>query len=356
MLSFKPLAFIISTGLLISLLSGCNSEPEQTAPDLVPFVLVSQVTPANEDTHTLTGRIESQTLSQLSFQLSGLVRERLVNLGDQVQAGQTLFKLDSTDISLKQRAARANLAATESELKLAETEAQRAQDLLNRNLLSQQDYDRAQNQVTTLQQRQVALQRELDLVNRQASYTTLNAVSNGIVQAIHVEPGHVVQPSQVVVELLSSAVDLVVNVPSSRIHQLPQTALAKLDSGENYPISLRETKPAADSASQSWTVRYALPPNTLVKPGQIAKLIIQSNPAQLKLPKSAVFDLGQGSGVWLYQAGNIQFTPVDVIKLSQDFAYIKGDLPPRAQVVSAGVHLLKEGQKVQTRQLQEPTL
>ncbi|UQB41523.1 efflux RND transporter periplasmic adaptor subunit [Thiomicrospira microaerophila] len=352
----KTLAFFISTSLIAGFLTGCKSDPQQNPTDAPPFVLVSQVMEVNESSQTLIGRIESQTHSQLSFQLAGLVSERLINIGDQVQTGQTLFKLDATDLALKQRAAHANLAATESELKLAQTEAKRAQDLLNRNLLSQQDFDRAQNQVTSLQQRLVALQRELDLVNRQVSYATLTASSNGVIQAIHAEPGHVVQAGQPVVEVLSAAQDLLISVPSSRIDILPKQAIARLETGANYRVTLREITPAADSASQSWTVRYALPDNSSVKLGQIAKLVFESNSTQLRLPKSAVFDLGQGSGVWLYQDGQIRFNPVEVVKLSQDYAYVKSDLAAGSQVVSAGVHLLKNGQQVQLRQLQEPTL
>jgi RND family efflux transporter MFP subunit len=357
MLMFKPVyPILFISAFSLSLVSGCKQQPDNPSTDNPPFVLVSQVQQAGEQHQTLLGHIEAQSQTKLSFQIPGLVTKRHVQIGDSVRAGQTLIQLDATDLTLKQRAAQANLNATESELKLAQTEAKRAQDLLNRNLVSQQDFDRAQNQVTTLQQRLVALQRELDLVKRQLDYAELSSPVNGLVQFIQAEPGLVVQPGQTLIEIFSQQQDILVKLPESRIASAKQQGFLQLPTGEQIPVSLRETTPAADSASKTWTMRYDLPENTQLKLGQTAKLVFSTPEQQLKLPKSAVFDLGQGTGVWLYQDGRIQFKPVKVTQLTQDFAFVQADLSPNDQVVSAGVHLLKAGQKVQTRQLQEPTL
>ncbi|WFE68225.1 efflux RND transporter periplasmic adaptor subunit [Thiomicrospira sp. R3] len=351
--SFK--IFFIGT-LSLSMLSGCQHQAESEPSEHLPFVLVSHVQQGGEQLDSLLGRIESQTLTSLSFQIPGLVTKRHVQIGDSVRTGQTLIQLDATDLTLKQRAAQANLNATESELKLAQTEAKRAQDLLNRNLVSQQDFDRAQNQVTSLHQRLVALQRELDLVKRQLDYAQLSSPVNGLVQFIQAQPGLVVQPGQTLIEIFSQQQDILVKLPESRIASAKQQGFIQLPTGEQIPVSLRETTPAADPASNTWTVRYALPENTQLKLGQTAKLVFSTPDQQLKLPKSAVFDLGQGTGVWLYQEGIVQFKPVKLTQLTQDFAFVQAELSPNDQVVSAGVHLLKAGQKVQTRQLQEPTL
>ena len=61
------------------------------------------------------------------FKNSGTVREVSVNLGDQVQAGQALARLDSATLELKYRQAEANLAALSSPAAIAQA-AQAVQD------------------------------------------------------------------------------------------------------------------------------------------------------------------------------------------------------------------------------------
>lgn len=76
--------------------------------------------------------------------VTSIIRERIVSLcgceGDQVQKGDQLAELDSGD-------ARATLAELEARQELAQSDKERALQLLERRVVSQQVYDKAQNEL-----------------------------------------------------------------------------------------------------------------------------------------------------------------------------------------------------------------
>ena len=355
----RSFRLLLTSLFSVTLLSGCQKEQTEQTPNQTPYVLTTSVEQGAFLQWQLSGRIEAQSQTELGFQVAGLLAERLVNPGEQVKAGQVLLKIDPSDLLLKQRAAQANLNATQAELRLAQTEAKRAQDLLARNLLSQQDYDRSQNQVTTLQQRATALQREVELTERQLSYAQLKAPAAGLIESVTVDKGQVVQASQGVIRLsYLGGQDVVVQIPETRLANLPQTAQVRFaDQAEFIDVTLRELEPQAHTSAGTWLARYALPAEFAVRPlGQTARLVFGENQSLFKVPLSAVFEQAQGAQVWLYRDGQVERHPVTVKQLTNDFAFIEADFAADSQIVSVGVHLLKPGQTVKARQFKEPSL
>lgn len=342
---------VVIIGFSCLLLAGCSAD-NQTE-EKTPFVLSSQIEQGAFLQWYLNGQISAQRQADLSFQVAGLVSERLVNSGAQVTAGEVLLKLDPTDIQLRQRAAEANLRATNAEYALAQTEAQRAQDLLARKLVSQQDYDRAQNLVTTLKQRQTGLQRELELVKRQLGYTELKAPATGYIQNVNVDAGQVVQIGQTVAGFIySNGLDILVEVPESRIETLPQTAQAQLRGQQNLiEVQLRELVPKSNEQSRTWQARFALPTDISAQLGQTARLSFGESSPLYKVPLSAIFEQAQGAHIWLIQNQQVQPQAVIIKHLGSDYALIEADIPADSRIVKAGTHLLKAGQNVRERTL-----
>lgn len=343
------------TTLLLSLgvLSGCSSDSADQAPNK-PYVLTTQLEEGAFLQWHLSGQVDAQKKAQLGFQVAGQIEKRLVNAGDAVKAGEPLLELDRTDLSLKLRAAQANLAATQAELNLATIEAKRSQDLLDRKLVSQQEYDRAQNLVTTLQQRQIALQREQELAQRQLNYAKLSAPAPGLVQSVSVDKGQVVAAGQAVIEFIyQDGLDAVVQIPESRIHDLPKQAKATLlqQPNQSYDVTLRELKPSAHAASRTWQAHYALPAELEVELGQTLRLSFGETQNLAKVPLSALYEQANGSFVWVYHNQQVNLAAIEVVQLASEFALIKTDLPSQTRIVKAGVHLLKDGQAAQERPL-----
>ena len=114
-------------GLLIAIgltatLAACEEEEGAEAPELRPVrTVVVEETTAGE-TMTLSGTVESQVEVDLAFRIGGRLTERLVDVGDTVEAGQVVARLDPTDEENALRAAEAGLAAADGQLSEARIE------------------------------------------------------------------------------------------------------------------------------------------------------------------------------------------------------------------------------------------
>ncbi|MDY0135579.1 MAG: efflux RND transporter periplasmic adaptor subunit [Thiomicrospira sp.] len=344
----------IAIVLSLSLLSGCQQETTEQA-EPVPFVNTTEIEPADDQAWYLHGTLDNQRYSALAFQIGGQVAQRFVNTGAEVMAGERLLQLDATDLTLKLESLRANLAAQEAELIQAQQEATRLNNLIKRNLTSQQTVDRALTQVKTLQQHIIATRREIELQQRFISYTDLYAPAEGLVQRVEVDQGQVVASGQPVISFLfTDGLDVLVDVPENRIDQLPRVAELFIGSAQQSlgEVHLRELTPESDYQSRTWEARYALsqtqaaPINVI---GQSARLRFSDQQAWYKIPLSALVERGEGAFVWMIKDQQVQPLAVQVRQLGQDVAYIEGDWPPGTRIVQSGVHLLQPGQTVRER-------
>lgn len=350
----------------LSLLSGCLADKdkqsdlaENSAP--IPFVLSAEVTPAQHSQWSLAGFVTPQSQAALSFQVKGQIVQRYVNPGDPVKANQKLLLLDTQDTRLRLNVLEANLEGTQAELKLAQIEAQRVDELLARDLMSQQERDRAQNRIKTLQQQVRALEREIDMQRRQVDYTLLYAPAEGVIQEVLVDQGEIVQAGQTVLQIIyNQGLDFVVNFPQSRLNQVPQQAQLHINE-QQFEVTLREFAPKAHPGSRTWSARYALnedelPAHVLI--GQTGRLIVsQEHDALLSVPLSALVENGQGTQLWRLVAEDqhptqrrVEAVAIQVHHISQDQAKISGDIAAGDRIVAAGVHRIQDAQQVQERQ------
>src|SRR5262245_55119818 len=75
-------------------LSACGPVEEARGPEVRPVRTVTVSKREAGSTVTLTGRIEAQDEAALGFRIGGRVMERPVNVGDRVQPGQIIARLE----------------------------------------------------------------------------------------------------------------------------------------------------------------------------------------------------------------------------------------------------------------------
>ncbi|HLY53359.1 MAG TPA: efflux RND transporter periplasmic adaptor subunit [Steroidobacteraceae bacterium] len=155
-----------------------------------------------------TGYVTARRQATVSAQITGTVTQVLFDEGDHVQAGQVLAKLDDTaqraavaQAHAQWQSAQAVLTQTEAQLAQYQRDVQRDEDLVKRNLVSQQQAEQARTQVET-GTAQVASQRkqvELAAANVRAAqvqldYCTVRAPFTGVVIAKAAQVGEIVSP------------------------------------------------------------------------------------------------------------------------------------------------------------------
>lgn len=336
-------------------LNGCKQEAE-TEQEHIPYVLTTTVEAGKFLQWSLVGEIQAKTQAVVGFQTAGEVEEKLVFAGDKVEKNQVLLRLNPADLQLKKSALQANIKSLNSQVNLAKSEANRAKELLNRQLISQQDFDRSQNQVTILEQQTISQERELDLINRQLSYTELKSLAPALVQKVLLEKGDITQVGQPAVELIyTDGIDLVVQVPANRVQNLPKQALAKLDGfADLQTAELRELNPKTQGSAKTWQAKYRLNLDfEQINLGATAQLIFNAETDYIKVPIASVFEQGKGAKVWRINEGKLEAVAVEVVHLTKEHALLdtKTQLQAGDKIVKSGVHLLQPDLVVQEREL-----
>ena len=115
------------------------------------------------------------------------------------------------------------------------------------------------------------------------------------------------------------------------------------------PASVREMAPAADTVTRTFLVRADVGA-TALRLGQTASVLIDapSVAGVIKLPLPAVFEQGGVARVWLVnrQTMQVQARPVQIAGAEGNLVLVGAGLAAGETVVTAGVHVLTEGQKV----------
>jgi RND family efflux transporter MFP subunit len=157
--------------------------------------------------------------------------------------------------------------------------------------------------------------------------------------------------------------DVVVAVPEHRADHVRVGMKASVRlwaSDQTYSATVREVAASADPVTRTFQVKLAIPPasdagGAAAALGSTAYVRFDAVPAVgaaapvlIKLPTSALWQQGQGSAVWLFDAGTgtVQSRPVVVATADGNEAVIASGLVGGEQVVVAGVHVLAEGQNV----------
>lgn len=169
-----------------------------------------------------TGTIQPTDKVEISSELSGTVREVLVDFNHTVKRGQILARLDTEALDAQLASARASLAAKrarvrEVEATVSESRAAlgRAQSLFARQFLSQQGleqaraaYERAVASLGSAQADMAVTAGELKVRQTNMSKATIRSPIDGIVLARNVEPGQTVASSLQAPVLFTLAQDL----------------------------------------------------------------------------------------------------------------------------------------------------
>lgn len=304
-----------------------------------------------------SGEVRARHESAIGFRIAGRVIERLVDAGARVQKGDPIARLDPEDAALNAESARAQLASAQSSYDQAKLDFERAEKLFARRFISQAELDRDRVTLDSSHAQFIAAQSQFDLASNQRAYTLLRAPHDGIVTEIGVEAGEVVnagQPAAVVAA--DGEREVVISIPESRLEEVRQATGLEIElwaqPGRRYAGKVREIAPMTDSATRQYTARVTIAdPDDSVELGMTARVFLESArdlAASYRLPLTALVQKDGKTWVWVVapDTGRVGLRPVTVADMEQDSVIVAAGLKPAETVVTAGVNLLVEGQKV----------
>jgi RND family efflux transporter MFP subunit len=341
--------------VMAAALAACEQEPAETAPEIRPVRTVTIEKRAGGVPVVLTGQIEAQDEAALAFRLSGRMIERTVHLGDRVEPGQVVARLEPQNEMNALRAAEANVRAAEGQLVEARAEYQRQQTLNERGFAARAVYERARQARQTAQSAVDSARALLKNAQDQVSFTELRADAEGVVTAIGAEPGEVVQAGQMVVRLArQGGRDAVFDVPAQVIRAAPGdpeiTVTLTEDAAVHASGRVREVAPQADPVTRTFAVKVGLsePPPEMRLGATVTGRMEVDEGEIIEIPATALTQHERQPAVWIVDpaTSTVAMRAIEVVRFAPGAVVVSEGVGPGEIVVTAGVQALHPGQKV----------
>ena len=232
-----------------------------------------------------SGYVTARRQATVSAKITGKVTEVTIEEGMRVKEGEILARLDDTEAKAALSLARAQLSAARSQM--AEIRAQldqserdftRQQELLRRQLVSEQSMDAAQAQRDTLRaklasaEEQVRVAQEsVSVASVQLDNTVIRAPFAGIVVAKSAQPGEMISPISAGGGFTRTGIGTIVDMDSLEIQvDVNESFINRVTSGQpveamlnaypdwKIPGSVIAIIPTADRSKATVKVRIAL--------------------------------------------------------------------------------------------------
>lgn len=353
-LALRACGVLLLACVVCVVLAGCRETPP--AAQAVPLVKTMRVSLApGADERTYSGVVKARHEVAEAFRVGGRMARRLVDVGDRVRAGQALAVLDDRDYRLSMESAQAQLAAAVSNEREAAANERRYAELLARKVASQAEYDAKHLVADEARARLDQAERARDLAGNSLAYATLRASGDGVVTAVSAEAGQVVAAGQAVATVARSGeLEVLAAIPERSIGTLRQAradVTLWADDAVRCAAVLREVAPAADAVSRTYAARFTLrDPGPEVRLGMTAVLHLANPDAApvARIPASALFNQGDGPGVWVVEpaTGHLSLRPVAIDGYTDQDAFVRGQIADGDRIVAAGVQKLDAGMTV----------
>ena len=336
-------------------LPACHKETEVRTPEVRPVRTVTVARQPAGESVVLTGHIEAENEAALGFRISGRMIERSVNVGDRVQPGQVLARLDPQDERNGLRSAQASLSAAQGQLTQARNNFERQRRLQQRGVISKAEFDSAQEALHTAQARVDDAEAQVKLASDRLSFTELKADAAGSVTARGAEPGEVVQAGQMIVRIArQNGRDAVFDVPAQLLRSAPTDAEISVHLSEDPTVTatgrVREVGEQADPVTRTFQVKVGLTdPPPAMRLGSTVTGSVQLNSAPvITIPASALTRVNQQPAVWIVDPSSltVSMRNIDVLRYDPGTVVVSHGLDTGDIVVTAGVQALHPGQKV----------
>ena len=305
---------------------------------------------------TYAGEIRSAYESQLGFQVAGRIVARSVEPGDSVRDGQPLFRLDGADYARAADSAAAQTGAAETAAATQAADLARSRELLKQGFISPAEFDQQRAATDQARAQLRAARAQGGTAAAQLGRTVLTAPRGGVVTKVEGQVGQVVSAGQALVTIADPArLEVAVSLPEGGLGAVQRARgfSVKLWSNPSarYAATLRSIAGAADPVTRTFAARFTIvAPGADIRVGETAELGIETDRPQpgILVPLTAVTDIKGKPHVWVLdrKAMTVQPRPVRIGQARDDRLTVAAGLRPGETIVTAGIHLLRAGEKV----------
>lgn len=299
----------------------------------------------------LNGSIEGQTTATVSAKLSGRIEQVLVQEGQQVQAGDTLIKLENIELANTVRTARDAVTKARINYDFAQTDYNRYKKLYEIGAAAQQQMEMAEVKVRTAEADLSSAMANLGNAEQQYGYGVIAAPVDGVIANKTATVGQVVSPGAALMVVQNiSQVYAVVNIEQKDLGrvQIGQRAEVTVDA---YPDkvfngTVEIMNPEAGSANRMFRTKVKVDnTDASLKPGMFTKVELATGDAVqiLTVPQAAVIQKQGLYYVFTVEDNKAVRHQVEIGEITNETIQIQTGLQPGDKVIVSNVGQLKDG-------------
>jgi RND family efflux transporter MFP subunit len=279
----------------------------------------------------------------------------MASVGDKVETGQVLAKLDPQDELNVLRSTEATFAAAQAQQRNASATFDRQRELLAAGHTPRAQFDQALRELKVAEARVDEVAAQVKNQALRVAWTSLQADAPGTISAVGAEPGEVVQVGQMIVRVArSGGRDAVFDMPARLIREAPPDVSIMVRLSDDPSVlaegRVREVAAQADPLTRTFEVKVGLtapPPTMRLGSSVTGSLELASDPA-IMLPASVLTSSNGQPAVWIVDPASltVSLRNIEFRRFDSDTVLIARGIETGDIVVTAGVHALHPGQRI----------
>ena len=291
---------------------------------------------------SLSGSIEANEQVEIRSEISGIVESINFKEGSNVSKGQLLFKVNDLEL-------RAQLAQAKTKQGLASENERRAKLLLEKEAISQEEYDVARADFKLAQA-------QIQLIQAQIAKTSVKAPFFGKIGLRSISPGTYITPSLLVAKLINiSKLKITFSIPEKYANQVrPNSNLSFTVAGstEKYSAKIYAIEPEVQIETRTLQVR-AIADNKDGKllPGTFANVELPLDIIKdaIVIPSEAIIPVQNGKKVLISNNGKAKEIMVETATRTDASILVLSGLKTGDTLLTTGVMSLKEDDAVKVK-------
>lgn len=340
----------------VSGVRGAQVGPSRSTSDPLPVETAIVALETTTQVQTLFPALfAARRESALGFETGGRIAEIGFDIGDRVEAGDSLARLDTRALEAQLSALMAQIDAAQARADLAQVTLERQRQLVDAGHISPQRLDEAEAETSAALAQQAALVAEARTVEVRLDLSEISAPYSGVIVARRFDEGAIAGPGVPVLELVEDgALELRVSLPLQEAAALVVGESYRVETaGHESTVIFRAATDVVDARRRAVTSIFDADQTAGATSGSVARLILNTEleASGFWAPLTA---LSQGRrGLWSIfilapQDGAfiLEPRPVEIIHTEGSRVYLTGSVREGEVFLATGVQRVVPGQAV----------
>ncbi len=291
---------------------------------------------------SLSGSIEANEQVEIRSEVSGIVESINFKEGSFVSKGQLLFKVN--DIEL-----RAQLRQAATKQGLASENERRANLLLQKEAISQEEYDISKADLRSAQS-------QSQLIQAQIAKTAVRAPFSGKIGLRSISPGTYITPTVLVANLVNiSKLKITFSIPekyASEIKPNSNLSFTVTGSTQKYTAKIYAIEPSVDATTRTLQVRAIAENNDgklLAGTYANVELPLEIIKDAIIIPTEAIVPIQNGKKVFISENGKAKEVKIETATRTDSSILVLSGLKAGDTVITGGVMSLKADSPIRVR-------